>query len=90
MSRIVCSDFDISTVESTLPPQVSENGRIAYIDLNAELPATEEAERDRAAVWHPRAGRIPHASDLAYITLQAPVRVAVHASVMLQGIGGDQ
>jgi hypothetical protein len=61
---------------------------ISYIDLNAQLPDTRNVSDPGGpgAVWHADSGLGPtgtRASDLAYITLQRPVRVAVHASRML-------
>jgi hypothetical protein len=60
-----------------------------YIDLAASLPdATVAESAPPGAVWHAQAagaGRGSRASDLAFITLQRPVRVAWHASDMLPG-----
>jgi len=56
-----------------------------YLDLTATLPETSNAENGAPrAVWHV-AGvtRGSTAADLAYITLQRPMRVAWHASDML-------
>ena len=59
---------------------------LTYIDLNAQRPDTTQI-RDRGnAAWHADRGRGPtgaRASDLAYITLQFPFRVAVHGAQML-------
>jgi hypothetical protein len=59
---------------------------IAYIDLNAALPDTTVVADAKHAVWHADAGTGPagsRASDLAYITYREPVRIAVHASLMI-------
>jgi hypothetical protein len=62
---------------------------IAHVDLNAALPDTTHvipAQGDPIVAWHADAGTGPsgtHSSDLAFITLQRPVRIAVHASDML-------
>lgn len=62
---------------------------LGYIDLTASLPDTAAAEAAPPhGVWHAEAtgpGRGARASDLAFITLQRPVRVAWHASDMLPG-----
>ena len=62
---------------------------LGYIDLTAALPDAVAAESAPPhAVWHAEAagaGRGSRASDLAFITLQRPVRVAWHASDMLPG-----
>jgi hypothetical protein len=62
---------------------------ITYIDLNASLPDTHAVTvpaGEPVVAWHDNSGlgaTGSKASDLAYITLQRPVRVAVHASQML-------
>lgn len=62
---------------------------IVHVDLNAALPDTTHvvpAQGDPIVAWHADAGTGPsgtHSSDLAFITLQRPVRIAVHASDML-------
>jgi hypothetical protein len=62
---------------------------IVHIDLNAGLPDTSHvvpAQGDPIVAWHADMGTGPsgtHSSDLAFITLQRPVRIAVHASDML-------
>ncbi|MBN1491799.1 MAG: hypothetical protein JXA69_17940 [Phycisphaerae bacterium] len=61
---------------------------LAYIDLNADLPDTRNVvETDAPDVaWHAERGlgaAGTRASDLAYITLQQPFRVAKHGSDML-------
>jgi hypothetical protein len=62
---------------------------VTYIDLNAELPDARGVvpEPDAPPVaWHSDSGLGTlgtKASDLAYITLQRPVRVAIHGSELL-------
>lgn len=53
---------------------------IQYIDLDAGLPNTNGISSPPGVAWH---GPGAQSSDLAYITLQVPVRVAVHAADML-------
>jgi hypothetical protein len=53
---------------------------IEYIDLDANLPNTSGITSPPGVAWH---GAGVQSSDLAYITLQVPVRVAVHAADML-------
>lgn len=58
---------------------------IEYIDLDAEHPATTAPGLSDAR-WHAEAGIGPkgsRAADLAYITLQQPMRIAMHAADML-------
>ncbi|MFN0248733.1 MAG: hypothetical protein ACKV2T_17725 [Kofleriaceae bacterium] len=60
---------------------------ISYIDLDAELPRTAALESVGGAAWHLTSasvgGPFARGSDHAAITLQRPVRVAMHASLML-------
>ena len=62
---------------------------IRYIDLNAQLPDTSGVvpQPDEPIVtWHGDSGLGglgSRASDLTYITLQRPVRVAIHGSQLL-------
>lgn len=62
---------------------------ISHVDLDAQLPDTRPVTPlpgDPAVVWHGGGGLGPagtKASDLAFITLQRPVRVAIHGSQML-------
>lgn len=62
---------------------------LRYIDLDAELPNTSgvvAAPGEPALAWHAESGAGPagaNGSDLAYITLQRPFRVAIHGSDML-------
>jgi hypothetical protein len=62
---------------------------LGHVDLNADLPDTSHvvaAGGEPALAWHADQGSGAsgaNASDLAYITLQRPFRVAIHASDML-------
>lgn len=62
---------------------------IAHVNLDAQLPDTRSVapvSGDPAVVWHGNGGlgaAGTKASDLAFITLQRPVRVAIHGSQML-------
>lgn len=61
---------------------------LVHIDLNAELPDTRlvAAEGSPPVAWHADSGQGPagaRASDIAYITLQRPFRVAIHGSDLL-------
>jgi hypothetical protein len=58
---------------------------ITYIDLTSALPDTSVAEQAGLdLVWRAAGGaRGSRASDLAYITLQVPVRIAIHGARML-------
>jgi hypothetical protein len=62
---------------------------ITHIDLNTELPDTRAvvpAQDEPIVAWHDESGlgaAGTTAAQLAYITLQRPVRVAVHGSQML-------
>ena len=64
-------------------------GALTYVDLNAELPDTRSIvpEADEPVLaWHADSGlgaSGSNGSDLAYITLQRPFRVAIHGSDML-------
>jgi hypothetical protein len=63
---------------------------ITYIDLAAALPNTAALETDpNGPVWHVAGGpRGSRSSDIAYATLQVPVRIAIHASEMLPATNG--
>jgi hypothetical protein len=62
---------------------------LGYIDLNAQLPDTTAVVAETGApqlAWHGDGGlgaKGSNGSDLAYITLQRPFRVAIHGSDML-------
>ncbi len=62
---------------------------LVHIDLNAQLPDTRSVAPqpgEPSVAWHGDAGLGPggtRASDLAFITLQRPVRIAIHGSDML-------
>jgi hypothetical protein len=72
-----------------LAPDPAALSAIAYIDLNGPLPDTShvvpQAEEPIVA-WHADSGLGAlgsNASDLAFITLQRPARVAIHGSQLL-------
>lgn len=73
----------------SLVPSDEALADLGHIDLTATLPDVAAAEATPPhAVWHAQATgtqRGSRASDLAFITLQRPVRVAWHASDMLPG-----
>jgi hypothetical protein len=56
-------------------------GAITYIDLTAPLPDTSQVNPAGGARWHVADGA--RSADLAYATLQQPMRVAVHGSDMI-------
>lgn len=59
---------------------------IRYIDLDAEMPDTTQVADPASAAWHADAGLGANgatAAHLAYITLQQPMRVALHGAAML-------
>jgi hypothetical protein len=62
--------------------------KLAYIDLDTALPDTAKADLTvNNVAWHVKVGQggtTANAAALAYITLQKPVRVAIHGSDMLQ------
>jgi hypothetical protein len=63
---------------------------IQYLDLSAALPNTAALETAAGPVWHEAGGpRGSRASDLAYITLQVPVRIGIHGARMLPPAGGS-
>lgn len=69
-----------------LQPVGSDVGALGYIDLDAELPDTRSIVAPGDVAWHADAGlgaTGATASQLALITLQRPVRVALHAADML-------
>jgi hypothetical protein len=62
---------------------------ISYIDLDHALPDTRGLSDPVSTRWHANAGlgaSGARASDLAYATLQRPMRLAVHGSDMLRGV----
>jgi hypothetical protein len=61
---------------------------IRHIDLNAELPDTRPVTSTTAPAWHADTGlgrTNTRSAEIAEITLQRPVRIAIHASDMLRG-----
>lgn len=70
-------------------PDTATLATIRHVDLDTPLPNTSGIVTEAGeptVVWHGDAGTGPHgarASDTAYITLQRPVRIAVHGTDML-------
>lgn len=67
----------------------TELDALNYIDLASPLPDTSRARRGdpAGAVWHAEgAPRGTRSSDIAYITLQQHVRIAIHGSDMLRAL----
>lgn len=63
-----------------------EFANLNYIDLNQPRPDISAMADRNGAAWHADSGLGPtgtHSSDLAYLTLQKPVRIAIHGSDML-------
>ncbi|HEU0029479.1 MAG TPA: hypothetical protein VFQ53_02515 [Kofleriaceae bacterium] len=74
---------------SHLARSAEELAGMQYIDLDRELPDTRTVVDSVSRRWHAETGlgeRGARASDLAYITLQRPVRIAIHADDMLPRI----
>ncbi len=64
----------------------AEFAALKYIDLDAQLPDTSQVIDNASAVWHADSGLGAHgatAAHLAYITLQQPMRVALHGAQMI-------
>jgi hypothetical protein len=60
---------------------------VVYIDLDTELPDTRQIAETGGAAWHASAGQGPAgatAAHLAHITIQQPMRVALHGSDMIR------
>ncbi len=61
---------------------------LTHIDLNRSLPDVRPLNTGTEPAWHADTGlgrTGAQAAHLAYITLQQPVRIAIHASDMLRG-----
>jgi hypothetical protein len=69
---------------SHLAPSAAGLATIRYVDLEQALPDTTSVVDPISTRWHAAGGS--RASDLAYATLQRPMRLAVHGSDMLEGI----
>jgi hypothetical protein len=60
---------------------------LVNIDLDADLPDTRQIAQTGGAAWHATSGRGPAgatAAHLAHITIQQPMRVALHGSDMIR------
>jgi len=74
----------------SLAPNAAGLKAITYIDLTAALPNTAALETAAGPVWRESGGpRGSRASDLAYATLQVPVRIGIHGSQMLPPANGS-
>ena len=67
-------------------PDAATLETLNYIDLDAALPDTSRAQNPgdiatTGLIWNASKGA--RASDMAYVTLRDPVRVAIHASALL-------
>ena len=81
---------DLTTGAGDLGPGVTTSGHINLAKGNRPNLAEMRQDQLGKAVWHsepplslPNISRGSTAADLAYITLQRPVRIAIHASDML-------
>jgi len=64
----------------------AELNNLNFIDLNQPRPDISGMADRNGAAWHADAGQGPtgaHSSAIAYLTLQKPVRIAIHGSDML-------
>jgi hypothetical protein len=71
-----------------LADSANDLAQIKHIDLNAPLPDTRPITDPALPVWHADTGlgrTNTRSADLAAITLQRPVRIAIHGSDMLRG-----
>ena len=76
------SDLSWSHVAAT----EAEFSAIRYIDLDTQLPDTSQVTETGSAAWHADSGLGAHgatAAHLAFITLQQPMRVALHGADMI-------
>lgn len=73
---------------TSLAANEAELAAIVHIDLNRALPDVHLLDTGSEPAWHADAGlgrTGSQAAHLAYITLQQPVRIAIHGSDMLRG-----
>jgi hypothetical protein len=73
---------------TSLATNAADLQALTHIDLDRPLPDVHELDRGNEPAWHADSGIGRHgaqAAHLAYITLQQPVRIAIHASDMLRG-----
>jgi hypothetical protein len=62
---------------------------LRHIDLDAALPDTRPLDASGEPAWHADSGlgrTGTQSADLAFVTLQRPVRIAIHATDMLRGL----
>ena len=73
---------------TSLAASAAELRTLTHIDLNRQLPDVRPLDTGSEPAWHADSGlgrTGAQAAHLAYITLQQPVRIAIHASDMLRG-----
>lgn len=73
---------------TSLATNAAELQALTHIDLNRQLPDVSDLAIGNEPAWHADSGlgrTGAQAAHLAYITLQQPVRIAIHASDMLRG-----
>ena len=64
----------------------TELDSLSYVDLNRPRPDLSAMAGRNGAAWHADAGLGPtgaHSGEIAYLTLQKPVRIAIHGSDMI-------
>ncbi len=75
---------------TNLAADAGELANITYIDLNRALPDVRPLDTGSEPAWHADSGlgrTGSQAAHIANITLQQPVRIAIHGSDMLRGNG---
>ena len=73
---------------TSLAANAAELSALTHIDLDRQLPDVRPLNTGSEPAWHADTGlgrTGAQAAHLAYITLQQPVRIAIHASDMLRG-----
>jgi hypothetical protein len=73
----------------SLAASAADLAAIRYVDLDAQLPDTRPITDPSAPAWHASSGlgrSGTKSADLGAITLQRPVRIAIHGSDMLRGM----
>lgn len=69
-----------------LVANATEFNNLDYVDLNQPRPDIAAMADRNGAAWHADSGQGPvgtHSGELAYLTLQKPVRIAIHGSDMI-------
>jgi hypothetical protein len=73
---------------TSLATNAGELATITHVDLNRSLPDVRPMDTGTEPAWHADSGlgrTGAQAAHLAYVTLQQPVRIAIHGSDMLRG-----